>query len=607
MLVTNEIRNYYWHCPKPIFGCRAIMSFLSRACWIVLRRVAPRVRERFQPKVVKKKRRALLAAPATGGHLEPGGFILPGKLKLSTGWLEYETQQDWSTTFSDPEVTDSLHRWNWLLLGLTIEKMPRMAHEQGLALMRSWLSHCLKDERFRLDAYSAGERIVNGSLFLLLTGDGTVPLDIQTALRVMGRQIVTHLEYYEGDLTGNHAFNNARGLLFAGIVADESDAVNLAFEIARERLPRLVTKDGFLREGSSHYHFLFTRWVLEMLWIANRNGLLEMSAILKEYGRKLVERCWFFLVKNRDRGLWRIPLIGDVSPDSTPDWLLNLPWSRLATGLFSPVVLPESPEEHGWADLFGIDAGVGNHVVSESASYPDSFWHRIEHGNLTLFLFAAADDGQLRASHRHFDLCGFVLFQAGKPILIDCGRLDYTQSEISMYGRGAYAHNTIFVNGMPPTVDAPSWLQKRYKVVEVETELHKSDDSTVFVIRHNGFDRLSNMSVNHERMFTLGLSSFKVEDRLSGKGPCQIMLRFHLAPNLSMSKEDELAWKLNPIEAKVQFDNRLQQNILVGQTTTCLGGLYSPEYGVLEECHTIELEGHIVLPTSIKNSFCFSK
>ena len=34
-------------------------------------------------------------------------------------------------------------------------------------------------------------------------------------------------------------------------------------KIIKERLNTLITNDGFLREGSSHYHFLFTSSILK--------------------------------------------------------------------------------------------------------------------------------------------------------------------------------------------------------------------------------------------------------------------------------------------------------------------------------------------------------
>ena len=598
--VTGELRNYYRRCLEPVFAYQALVSFCIRAFWAAVRRIAPRTRELNQPKAVAQARRTLLAAPVCSIGLAPAGEISPGRLRLSVGWLDYEHKPDWFATFPDPEITVSLHRWNWLLRGITDESA-QMPRDQGLALMRSWLGDCQSNESFGEDAYSTGERIVNGSVFLLRTGDGTVPLDIRAAFQRLGRQIAAHLEYYQGDATGNHALNNARGLLFSGTVASLPKAVDLAFAIARERLPILVTKDGFLREGSSHYHFLFTRWVLEMRWIAERTGYAEIASFLEPHAKALVQRCWFFLVRNRAIGQWHIPLIGDVSPDFPPSWLLSLPWSRPALEVFSPASLPPSPAERGWASLFGIGECNDCNRASASLTFPDSFWHRIDHGDLTLFIHAAADAGRPRATHRHFDLCGFALYREGRPLLIDCGRLDYTASQLGNYGKGAYAHNVLAVNGLPAEVNGPLWLQERYRAVDVNTSFSQSGDSSVFVVKHNGFARLVGHCIQHERSFVLRNDAFMVEDQITGSGSCDVLLRFHWAPDLDLADDGGFVWRLDPTRSVFRHDTRLHAMLSAGQEYSHPAGLYFPEYGVSRACRTLELAGTLALPATIRN------
>ena len=109
-----------------------------------------------------------------------------------------------------------------------------------------------------------------------------------------------------GSYTGNHAFNNARGLLFAGIICKLPFAKELAFEIFKERLPKLVTADGFLREGV-HYHFLFTRWVLEIEGFCQINNK-EIKNVIRPYAINFVKRCWFFLLKTKTEQ-WSILLL----------------------------------------------------------------------------------------------------------------------------------------------------------------------------------------------------------------------------------------------------------------------------------------------------------
>ena len=418
----------------------------------------------------------------------------------------------------------------------------------------------------------------------------------------MALQIAENLEYYEGERTGNHAFNNARGLFFAGVLADSPDAIALAYAIFSERLPKITTRDGLLREASSHYHFLFTRWILEVYWLAVQHEKVEVIEFLAPYAGKFVERCWFFLVKDEASGNWSIPLIGDISPDFPPEWLLSVPWSGLATDFYMPEVLPCYQGDDGWAALFEITPCVNNKsLVYRSVSYSSSSWHRIVQGSLILFVHAESLNGVARADHRHLDLGSFVLYRSGVLIFSDCGRIDYTGSALSEYGRGAYAHNTIFINGLAPDADAPSWFQKNYKSVCVTTELYESDLLTEFTLRHNGFDRLANKVIQHERKLILAPKLFKIEDRLTGSGRCEIMLRFHLAPDLDLLSKDSDSWFVAP-EAVFKVDERFEGSVLVGKTGPIMGGITTSQYGLIDECSTLEMKGSLDLPLTIRNT-----
>lgn len=605
-MLKSELKNYFLRCAEPQFLFFAFVNLCEKTFWAILRRAVPRHIELTQPKEIAKLRKLIIGRgfPVLPGFID--NHVFDGRLKLAIGYFDFESLPNWLQDFDDQEVAISLQRWNWLLYGLTDNSL-QISRVQGIALIRSWLRTCLQDEHFGKDAYSVSERIVNGSIFLLSTGDRSVPDDIGIAFQFMGKQISQNLEYYEGERTGNHAFNNGRGLFFAGVLSGLPNAVELAFSIFKERLPKLVTTDGFLREASAHYHFLFTRWILEIHWLALRNGYGEVAQFIKPYAERLVRRCWFFLILDEENGCWHIPLVGDISPDFPPSWLVTLPWCNLATNVFRPEQLPFCQEDKGWASLFGLSGGSVEKATLGNLSFPQSFWHRVTHDEFTLVVHAEAVNGDLRADHRHLDLGGFVLYRSGQPIFIDTGRYDYTQSELSQYGRSAYSHNTIFVNNLAPDADAPSWFQKQYKAVRVETEVIKSDDVTVLILRHNGFDRLAKIKVKHERRFTLKSSSFEIEDQLFGAEPCHVMLRLHLAPRVFMARANEFTWTDSSIEATLNIDNQLQQESILGSSAAPIAGVFSSEYGAIGECQTLELTGHLALSATIKNKLLFRK
>jgi hypothetical protein len=368
----------------------------------------------------------------------------------------------------------------------------------------------------------------------------------------------------------------------------------------------LITDDGFLREGSSHYHFLFTRWVLEVQWILSSSKKKEIDDVIRPYATNLVKRCWFFLVKNTKTGQWDIPLVGDISPDFPPEWLLGVPWSLPALDAFTPDVLPFYGGKKGWGALLGMDDGRGEAKRVGSETYPDSYWHRIDYNQVTFFAHAEGSSGKLRSDHRHLDLGGFVLYYAGQPLLIDCGRCDYTQSNASGFGYSASSHNSLSINGLAAEVDGPSWLQAGYKRVQVKTELLEFDDSVVFTINHDGFDRMSNIKVTHERKFKLKPGLFEIEDDLMGDGCCDLGLWFHYSPEVGTPsfKGNDLSFK--NIGATFHVDSRFSGRVVCGQRESPIRGVFSPEYGVLTDCFTLDIENTINLPAKITNRVSFN-
>jgi len=108
-----------------------------------------------------------------------GGVPEATLLQLAVGTHQVERDSDWAVSFDDEEETASLHRWNWLLR-TTAEDQAPLSREAGLSLMRSW-TRWQSLAGGAHDAYTSGERIVNGTLFMRLMGDGDIPQDIVEA------------------------------------------------------------------------------------------------------------------------------------------------------------------------------------------------------------------------------------------------------------------------------------------------------------------------------------------------------------------------------------------------------------------------------------------
>jgi len=199
-----------------------------------------------------------------------------------------------------------------------------------------------------------------------------------------------------------------------------------------------------------------------------------------------------------------------------------------------------------------------------------------------------------------------VLYRCGSLIFADSGRTDYTLSELSQYGRGALSHNTIFIDGLSPSVQPSSWLHKEYQSVNVQFDLTEGEFLTTCTIQHDGFNRLYTSSCLHKRKFILSANSFKIEDHIFGSTFHNVKLRFHLAPGLTAEKRDLTSWSLMPLGARFCIDRRMHSRIVASQTTIPISGIYSCEYGITNFCTTLELESHLSTPSTLINTLTWN-
>jgi hypothetical protein len=543
----------------------------------------------------------------------------PGSLQLTGGEWKLDHPINWRIEGQDPERAYSLDRWNWLLLALTRDTS--VTAEWGWHLVRDWLTHCGAETRGgRIASYNLGERIVNACLFCSASGGSqeVLPDDIAASLKPMAALLAANLEYSQPELTGNHVLNNARALFFADRYLGMPGYADLAAHIFQERLPVLITADGFLREGSSHYQFLVTRWLLEIHWLAERteDGVCEF---LRPYLESCLRRCWFFLV--RQHGDWTTPLIGDVSPDFPPDWLISVPWSPVAIRIHRPSILPSRPRKKGWLDLWGGSDENGKADGTSKAArqfqcFPESHWYRLDWEGWTVFWHVEPSDVLFHASHAHADATSFVLFRGGFPIFVDPGRFSYQADHaLGRYGASGAAHNGVVLDECDPVLGPRSGrflgrLPHWYRKVRINVHWREETDRFTFTIDHDGFSRLCGTRLDHRRTFVAEKDSFTVEDLLGGKGRHNLSAHFHCAPDIDAKQScgsGSSGWKLSdarwPFQAMLELENGntpARRETAKGRMEPSPGGWFFPAYGVKQPATTLTYRWQAELPFSAR-------
>jgi len=520
----------------------------------------------------------------------------PSRIRLAIGHVEFADYPDWRATFEDGEQYVSLHRWNWLLRAISDEVQPA-SFDWGVAMMRSWLqTMSALPDGLASESYTIGERISNALLFARVEGSGwgALPMDIQQALAEMASRLAQSLEYHGDKATGNHPLNNARALYLAGQCLGLPALTKLAGAIVAERLSHIVTIDGFMREGSSHYHFLFTRWLLELQLAAaefNDDTLLNM---LREPVRRATTRCMFFLVPGVE-GTWSVPTIGDVSPDCEPEWLLDLPWSSLAASQsLPPPALSRSL--NGWASLWPAVAPAlpPTAELEGLKGYPLSGWYRLDWKGWTAMWRAEAGGAPEQASHAHQDFASLVLYKNGQEALIDIGRPSYLKtSEAGDHAVTFAAHNSPLVDGLGPMLTPRDrFLPRPYRRGSVEVISRQDGEAFVVEIIHDGYRRKAGVPVEHSRSIRIAADSVLVSDAMSGSGEVDIELHLQW-PTMPNSTESAFTVARESIGMSHEEEKFLHAD------ADGVGGWRFPAYGTKTPSVTQQLRATASLPAAM--------
>jgi hypothetical protein len=495
----------------------------------------------------------------------------------------------WEVAESDPETLWSVHRFGWMLERLAASPT-RATARASLDTVRDWTNHRASRHFPVLDSYSVSERLANWSFVALLLSrarDNAAIADdgIRASVDHQAARLIESLEDHGAGYTNNHLLNNLRALFWYGTVWNAPEHRHSATKLAGDALPRLFTPCGFLRESSSHYHLLLTRSLLEMRLLAEMAEDQEAIELLQPWAERTSSAAAFLLAGGR------LPLIGDVAPDFTPDWVLGLMTvaSRVAELPTSDCVCAP-----GWHTLWVGEAPTRTAPRHEGwSAFPDAGWYRMTKGTVDLLWHLNPDGAVGPRSHGHVDLGSFELVWSGQPIVVDPGRPTYAAS--SWDARRGASHNTITIDGYDPMLawgvnGYPTAMDRRYW--DPRASLAATNGRVT--LRHHGFERLARGLVV-ERQFTLSNRRLDIVDIVERAEGRVVDSFLHLAPDVAVRRLGPLDLELVAPSVTVvarwtcNDSDRVHFDLMSAQAGPEAAGWFSPRYGEQVPTTTIRL------------------
>jgi hypothetical protein len=395
--------------------------------------------------------------------------------------------------FADGEAASALHRFAWVPL------MGEAAPPAWVAaLWRHWCdAHLDSTDATAWEAYSAAERAANLLDFARRHG---MPDGAEHALAAHAPRILATLEYGGEHHTHNHLANNGRGLFRLGCDLAMPAWAALGARILLAEAERLFLPSGVLREESSHYHLLYLRNYADCWAAAHRAGRPEEEA-LAAIVRRLAAVVPHFALPAR------LPLMGDISPDSPPEFLAGL--MPGGSGGWTALL----PEADALAALLTVPAVAGEALAVDG-------WLRRDVGPWAGLWHASPIGWSFCPGHGHQDLGGFELHYGSVAVFVDPGRGAYgEEGEAALY-RSADVHNGLQLDGADPfPPNKPYYADSFRKTMAPEGAVLSSEPDGV----HLRFGLPGGRRVERRWRFTT--TGFTIADRAAGAGRATLTRR----------------------------------------------------------------------------------
>lgn len=285
------------------------------------------------------------------------------------------------------------------------------------------------------DAYSASERICNVVIYV----NKNMSLSIKQGNKLRNllfkdvSNIERKIECYGVSRTNNHLLNNIRALLVIGASFKDSNYVSKMVSILNEKVINIINDDGCLREGSSHYQKIVTRWVCDIC-ISLKSVKNRHANYYNELLEKMINISIFQSLGRNHRD----PIIGDVSPDFTPSFTSN---------------------------YLGIlkDGGNDSDRCVQNWMSNDGDWIKYTSKGYDVIAHVESNPHRPRADHSHADSLSFVAAYSDKDIVVDLGRRTYmSNSHEFMQATESNYHNSININGQSLTGIVKPYMNRKW-------------------------------------------------------------------------------------------------------------------------------------------------
>ncbi len=489
--------------------------------------------------------------PVTGHWLTPcraaPSLTGPRRLRLLNEDGRIDVGQDWAAAGRSPLWAYTLHYFEDLVAEGAERR--RAWHSD---LVRHWIAHNPPLSQPGWAPYPLSLRIPH---WIMARLDGwELPEDAAQSLALQARALAQSIEHH---LQGNHLLANAKGLIFAGLFfqgTEATDWLTQGEDLFLSEWRKQLLADGGHFERSAMYHAILLKDLLDIINLYGAYGR-EEPVQWRLQAREMLD--WLAAMSHPDGG---IALFNDAATDGAPNWVTLAAYAR-RLGITVPETTP------GSLDL------------------PATGYVRLAFPSYTAFLDAAPVGPDHIPGHAHADTLSFELSVGGTRVIVDTGTSTYQDPVHRPRERASAAHNTLTLDDLNSSeVWAQFRVARRARIVDRAIEIR--EDMAGVTAAHDGYRRCPGRPV-HTRTWIASPSELSITDRLTGGTATSLAptLRFHLAPGLRvnlqtteltirgpggarlvrLSLDPAMTWRVEPALIARCFGIRDQGHVLIGR------------------------------------------
>ncbi len=411
--------------------------------------------------------------------------------------------------------------------------------------------------------------------------------DLSRSLRHQAHLLLAQLEY---DVRGNHLLENARALVWLGLLTDDVESsgwLRRGEKILQLELHEQVLNDGCHFERSPGYHFSILLSLTELCCLLELTGRVR-PPWLESAVRKMMAFGWRIMTPD---GTY--PLLKDSSYDQVPVS------PRMILSATSHVM--SSEREIGELQsilFFGLVDGASAPVPYSISEESSGFLTAGGGGEALVFDVGAPCPDYLPA-HAHADALTYEFHVQGRPLVTDSGVFEYAPGTWREHFRSTPAHNTVSVDGRNSSDVWGSFRVGRRAKVRLIGR-HLSEHEAVFEAEHDGFTHLPG-APRHRRIVMWRQGEWlAVMDVLLGEGRHIIenFVHFHPWIQLGASRPAGVGRviPLSPVGWFLVVSSDCRVETVCGREEHPRQGWYSSGFGRREPASVVRLAADVPLP-----------